>query len=615
MRGKLAAQHGHLPVGIYLEALHERLRSLSTGTPATYIGPLADADPAWFGIAIATVDGHCYEAGDARRRFTIQSLSKPFAYGMALQDRGVDEVLRRVGVEPTGNPFNSISVDERTRRAFNPMVNAGAIVTTNLISGNSRGERLDRLRAGFARLAGRELEIDDAVFSSERATGDRNRAIAYFMRTFDIIPDDVEAALDMYFAQCSLLIDCRDLALMGATLANHGVHPITGDRAVPASVVPRVLSVMTTCGMYDFSGEWVYRVGLPAKSGVAGGILAVLPGQLGIAVFSPPLDECGNSVRGIAVCEDVASTFHLHTFSSHTSVQSVVRRNYTGAAKRSKRVRPTDHVEVLQKDGASVVVFELQGQLYFGSTEHLTRSVVSVAGEGVLVVLDFSRVASVDAAAMTLLTGLGSLLAERGTELLLAAIPDDLSVQPELVEALAHGSLPPPAPSTDRALERCEDELLRRRGLLTGLPVVSLEDFELLVGLGQAELDALTDVATVELFGAGEVVFRAGDPGDRMYFIRSGVVSVVLDVAGKTRRLATMGPGATFGEMAIIDGERRSATIAVDEDATCLVVPTKDLDALNDKFPKLGATLYRNLTRSLSRRLREAHEEIRALAR
>jgi CRP-like cAMP-binding protein len=151
--------------------------------------------------------------------------------------------------------------------------------------------------------------------------------------------------------------------------------------------------------------------------------------------------------------------------------------------------------------------------------------------------------------------------------------------------------------------------------LLTGLPVVSLEDFELLVGLGQAELDALTDVATVELFGAGEVVFRAGDPGDRMYFIRSGVVSVVLDVAGKTRRLATMGPGATFGEMAIIDGERRSATIAVDEDATCLVLPTKDLEALNDEFPKLGATLYRNLTRSLSRRLREAHEEIRALAR
>lgn len=329
----------------------------------------------------------------------------------------------------------------------------------------------------------------------------------------------------------------------------------------------------------------------------------------------PPLDERGNSVRGIAVCEELAGAFRLHTFDSHTCVQSVMRRTYTGAAKRSKRVRPTDHVEVLRTDGDSVVVFELQGHLYFGSTESLTRSVVSVAGEGVFVVLDFSRVASVDAAATTLLAGLGSLLVERGTELLLAAIPDALSVESGLIEALAQVGISPPTPSTDRALERCEDELLRRRGLLTGLATAGLEDFELLAGLGQAELDALTHAATVGFFGGGETVFRAGDPGDRMYFLCSGVVSVVLDVAGTTRRLATMGPGSTFGEMAIIDGERRSATIAVDEDATCLMVPIEDLDALNEEFPNLGATLYLNLSRSLSRRLREAHDEIRTLAR
>lgn len=244
------------------------------------------------------------------------------------------------------------------------MVNAGAIVTTSLISGNSQRERLDRMRSGFARLAGRELDIDEEVFASEQATGDRNRAIAYFMRTFGIMPDDVEATLDTYFAQCSLLVDCRDLALMGASLANHGVHPLIGDQAMPRDVVPRVLSIMTTCGMYDFSGEWFYRVGLPAKSGVAGGVLAVVPGQLGIAVFSPPLDEQGNSVRGIAVCEDLASTFRLHTFDSHPSVQSVIRRVYTVAAKRSKRVRPADHVEVLREQGHSVVVLELQGHLF-----------------------------------------------------------------------------------------------------------------------------------------------------------------------------------------------------------------------------------------------------------
>lgn len=240
---------------------------------------------------------------------------------------------------------------------------------------------------------------------------------------------------------------------------------------------------------------------------------------------------------------------------------------------------------------------------------------ISHAGEGVCIVLDFSRVASVDPAATRLLTGLGSLLAQRGTELILAAIFAHLSAQSDLAVALAEAGIAPPAPSADRALERCEDELLRRRGLPTREAAATLGDFELLASLGQPELDALISAATVESFARGENVFMAGNPGDRIYFLRSGAISVLIDVEGTTRRLATMGPGATFGEMAIIDGGRRSATTTVDEDATCLVLQVADLGILEEAYPKLGGTLFRNLALSLSGRLREANSEIRALAR
>ena len=614
MQQMLPVDHVTLPVETYLKAAHRRLRHLSEGTVATYIPPLAEADPAWFGIAIATVDGHCYAVGDSDQKFTIQSVSKPFVYGMALEDRGVDEVTRRIGVEPTGNPFNSISVDEQTRRAFNPMVNAGAIATTGMINRDVGGDRLSRLLAGFAQLAGRELQIVSLVPSPERATGDRNRAIAYFMRTFDIVPSDVEEVLDTYFAQCSLLVDCRDLAMIGATLANEGVHPITHEQALPAGVVPQVLSVMATCGMYDFSGEWVYRVGLPAKSGVGGGILAVLPGQLALAVFSPPLDDRGNSVRGIAVCEDFARHYELHTFGSHASAPAAVRQTYTASSIRSKRVRPPHHVDVLEADGGAVVVFEIQGNLYFGSMENVTRSVADVAAEGVYVLMDLARVTSIDTAATKLLSGLSSMLAERGTKLLLSAIPDTLTADAALMNALAICSTSLRR-STDSVLESCEDELLRRRGLAAELDARTLRDFDVLDGLGNIELEAIKKIAIVQTFQRGQTVFHAGDSDDTMHLIRTGTVSVFIAVDGKPHRLATMGPGTTFGEMALIDNERRSATIVADEQLECLVVSKTDLDALGAAFPNVKTRLYLNLARSLSRRLREAHREIAALVR
>lgn len=234
---------------------------------------------------------------------------------MALADHGRDALLAKVGVEPTGDPFNSlIRLDEDSKRPDNPMINAGAIATTSLIEGNGPTDRLNRLLEMFHRYVGHEVFIDMPVFMSERDTGHRNRAIAHLMLNFGMIDRNIDKALDLYFQQCSVLVNCHDLAVMAATLAHQGINPITQERAVESGYVKDILSVMYTCGMYDFAGEWAYKVGLPAKSGVSGGILAIVPNQAGIAVFSPLLDEYGNSIRGRRVLEALSQQLGLHLF-------------------------------------------------------------------------------------------------------------------------------------------------------------------------------------------------------------------------------------------------------------------------------------------------------------
>lgn len=306
-----------------LEELHRQYLPLREGKLPDYIPELAKVDADSFGISVVTAEGRLYEVGDCARKFTIQSISKPFVYGIALEDFGREEVLRRVGVEPTGDAFNSlIRLDEKSKRPFNPMVNAGAIATSNLIRGQSPADRLKRLMEVFASYVGHELNPDMAVFLSERGSGHRNRAIAHLMLNFQMIGPNVEEILDLYFQQCCLLVTASDLAWMGATLANGGVNPGTGQRAISDQYVRDLLSVMFTCGLYDFSGEWAYRVGLPAKSGVGGGMLAVAPGRLGIGVFSPLLDERGNSLRAIHVCQDLSTRLGLHLFEQPQSRRS-----------------------------------------------------------------------------------------------------------------------------------------------------------------------------------------------------------------------------------------------------------------------------------------------------
>lgn len=304
------------PFRAYLSELHEKYQPLGDGKVADYIPELAKANPDWFGISAVTPQGQVYEVGDCQQLFTIQSISKAFVYGMVLEEHGRDYVLSKVGVEPTGEAFNSIILDEETNRPYNPMVNAGAIATTDLIPGSNATERLNRLLDMFRRYTGRAINIDASIATSERITGSRNRAIAHLMHNFGMIGDRIDETLELYFQQCSVLINSHDLAVMGATLANGGINPITQEQAIDRRYVQDVLSVMHSCGMYDYSGEWLYRVGLPAKSGVGGGIIVVAPGKLGTGVFSPPLDIKGNSVRGIKACEELVSDLGLHLFNA-----------------------------------------------------------------------------------------------------------------------------------------------------------------------------------------------------------------------------------------------------------------------------------------------------------
>ncbi|MFL5496429.1 MAG: glutaminase A [Gemmatimonadales bacterium] len=317
------------PLRQQLRELHARFQPVTDGSIARYIPELALADPDWFGISVVTLDGQICEVGDSAQPFTIQSVSKPFVYGLALDHHGVFDVLRRVGVEPTGDPFNRVAVDELSCRPHNPMVNAGAIATTDLVPGAGPTERLHVLLDAFRRYAGREVQIDGAVFTSERETGHRNRAIAHLLRNFGSLSPRIEETLDLYFQQCSVLVTSRDLATMAATLANSGVNPLTGEMAIAADNVRHVLSVMYSCGMYDSAGQWAFEVGLPAKSGVSGGVLVVVPGQGGIGVYSPLLDSSGNSIRGVSVCRELARGYDLHVLNGPhraTGLRDAARR-------------------------------------------------------------------------------------------------------------------------------------------------------------------------------------------------------------------------------------------------------------------------------------------------
>jgi glutaminase len=297
-----------------IEDLYNKYLCDRGGKVATYIPELGKADPEDFGICLVSSDGRIFETGNCEQSFTLQSVSKPFTFGMAIEELGHEQVFQRVGVEPSGEPFNSIELQAGTNRPYNPMVNAGAITVTALLHAQYREAAFDTIQKRLSAAAGRSLSIDKDVYASETATGHRNRAIAYLLLNFGMVHAEAEDALDLYFKQCSMLVNCRDLAIMAATLSNMGRNPLTGVSVFDHRSVKDILSIMFTCGMYDYSGQWAYEVGVPAKSGVSGGVMAVVNRQLGVATYSPLLDIHGNSRRGIGVCTELAARLGLHAF-------------------------------------------------------------------------------------------------------------------------------------------------------------------------------------------------------------------------------------------------------------------------------------------------------------
>ena len=299
------------------QILTECAHYTSQGHVATYIPELANVDPEKFGIHVTMSNGKTYGAGDDQDRFTMQSVVKPMILLLALMDSGVDAVRNLVGVEATGKPFDAFNYSDQalTGAHINPMINTGAIALCTLIHGDSYRDRFDRLLALTRKLAGNDqLELDQSVYQSERLTGNKNRALAYMLTAYGMISDPVEEILDCYFRACSILINCRELSRIAYIFANHGLYPDTGEQLFPAEYAKYVTATLATCGMYDGSGEFALTVGFPAKSGVGGGIMGVIPKRMGVAVFAPSLDKHGNSVAGVQALSRLSQELDLSIY-------------------------------------------------------------------------------------------------------------------------------------------------------------------------------------------------------------------------------------------------------------------------------------------------------------
>ena len=303
-----------------LRDTHERYREVHDGDVADYIPALAEADPALFGISLTSAAGHRFSVGDAQHEFTIQSIAKAFVFALVVQEIGHVEVRERIGVNNTGLAFDSVmAIELNDGHTMNPMVNAGALATTALVPGRSWDAKWDFIQSGLSRFAGRDLEVDEALFESESETNIRNRGIARLLESYGRIEIDPLEVTELYTRQGCLRVTTDDLAAMGATLANGGDNPITGVEAVDPGVSRDVLSVLATNGMYQASGDWLFEVGMPGKSGVSGGIVTIAPGKGSLATFSPPLDAAGNSVRGLRATRHLSATLGLNMFASNAA--------------------------------------------------------------------------------------------------------------------------------------------------------------------------------------------------------------------------------------------------------------------------------------------------------
>lgn len=599
------------PILSELNQVYLRHKGNFSGFLANYIPELSQADPNHFGICLATVDGMVYEMGFTRVEFSIQSISKVFTYGLALSDHGPEKILKHVGVEPSGDAFNSIVFDERTNRPFNPMVNAGAIVTTALIKGQNLKERCRRIVDLLGKFAGRQLQVDQKVYHSEKSTGHRNRAIAYLELNSKMIEEPIEDHLDVYFQQCSVLVNAHDLAIMAATLANQGINPLTGERVEKPENICRILSVMQSCGMYDFSGEWIFRVGLPAKSGISGGIIAVVPGYMGIGIYSPLINASGNSERGVRVCEDLSKNFNLHMFAVHPPLRSVIRRRYSGAEVQSKRQRNMHEKMILNAVGANIHVYELQGDLFFSSIEQLCRHFSHPTEELRFVIIDGMHVGRIDCSVSPILNTLKEMLKEKNIHLFIAGATSSLYEALSKESSWGTGDF---FETTEQALEYCENDLIASHDphhqRKEKLP---LKELDIAENLTKEEIEVLKSLVTEVSYHSGDVIIREGDNAEELFILAEGVAGIHICLKHDPkiyRRVGAISSGITFGEVGLFYGGKRTAKILAEEHCVCYVLRIADFEKLAIQHPGVHAKLLINVGRVLSDRLRQANDEI-----
>jgi glutaminase len=589
-----------------LEHQLEELRDCREGAVADYIPELAKANPEDFGIVLATADGRIYAVGDCDKTFTIQSISKPFMYGLALRLLSPEYMQRKVGVEPSGDAFNAISLDPRSGIPRNPMINAGAIATAAQVWHHDPGRAEALTLEFFSSLAGRPLTLDASVYESERATGHRNRAISHLLRNAAVIEEEPGPGLDLYFRQCSIGVTCRDLAVMAATLACQGRNPLTQEEPLNPTITTRMLAVMGSCGMYDYAGQWLYDVGMPAKSGVGGGVLAVVPGRLGIAVYSPRLDAFGNSVRGIATCRRLSQTLELHLFDQTPLQQSPVRSTYKGTERRSRRWRSNAEAAVLDPLRSQITVLHAQGVLDFAGLENVLASIEEAGGDGAVIILDLGQVSELPPASTALLERQAALLQAAGQQLLLCR-----SSHLELPAALRREKFA--YISLDLALEAAEDRLLegtagegcageggavlappsQRTPTNVGLP-------GLLAPLTADLRDAITERLERRHYSAGTVVMARQQESEQLFIVASGRFSIFLPIQrqqapARLARVSTFSEGMVFGDAAFFSGQLRMADVVADTDGSCWLLQRSAFEGLQRDNPAAAIALLTQL--------------------
>jgi glutaminase len=602
------------PIARRLRELHLELSEIRGGEVATHLPELANANPNWFAIAVVTTNGGLYEVGDSRQTFTLQSLAKPFVYGLALEDRGREKVMAKVGVEPTGDAPNSIHLQAETGRPLNPMTDAGAIACTGLVKGATGHTRLSRIVDLIHEYTGRVMDVDEEAYRSASARGHRERAIGHLLRNFGILEDDPMPVVETYFQQSAILAHCVDLATMAATLANRGLNPLTGQQTLPKEYAESVLGMMGTCGMHDHAGDWFYEVGMPAKSGLSGGIFAVLRGQLGIGVFSPRLDARGNSVRGIRACSALARMWDLHLFNGPGAGKGVMRHQHTIAELGSSRLRGPRERAALVEHATDIMVYHLQGNLYFANAEVILREIcIPTSSPKKCVILDFKHVTMVNESACALLHDLLLELLAGGCQVCFAGLQIG-SPQRRAIEARMEDCTDTRFQifdECDRAMQDVEDRLLTRLFPPTPAKSIGVDNYELLHGMTPDEVATFRKFLKRKEFKAGETIFEMGSPARDIYLLARGRVTAFMPSdQGEMRRLAVFTAGMAFGEMAVLDGKPRSATMIAEEESACDLLSVSRLQALSAALPYLKIRILENLALGLCQKLRKANQEV-----